>query len=157
MKRCRPTKQQLLARMPRAFRPKLPADQIRDLALAHVVNVDAISRGEAGEQLMWDWVGGLLMWSRIAERIEIGIDEMSEQLEMTTRLIERYGRTGHIVFTGPDYQLAKQGLDVMEQLSRLVDVPTAIAAADWAEAKVHELASACQERVQAPAAEGVTA
>lgn len=156
MKR-RLTKTQLLDRMPRAFRPKLPTDQILDLALAHVVNVDTISRGEATEQLMWDWVGGLLMWSRIAEQIEIGIEEMNEQIGLTTRLVERYGRTSSIVFTGPDYQLAKVGLDVMEQLSRLVDIPTAIAAADWAQAKITELASACQHRVQTPAAERMAA
>lgn len=71
---------------------------------------------------------------------------MNAQLHLATELVERYGRTGHIVFTGPGYQLAKLGTEQMDALARLIDRPTACIAADWGEAKVNELAQACAAR-----------
>lgn len=39
---------------PRGLRPRLTRDQLLDLGLAHVVNLDLIARGEAGEPMLWD-------------------------------------------------------------------------------------------------------
>lgn len=44
-------------------------------------------------------------------------------------------------FTGPEYQLAKQGLAWMDDLAAIVDRPTAVAAADWSELQVALLES----------------
>ncbi|MEY2892724.1 MAG: hypothetical protein RJA98_2632 [Pseudomonadota bacterium] len=128
---------------PRGLRPKLDRGQIRDLALAHIGNLDAIAKGSADEQLLWDVAGQTLTWSRVAERLGAGMPEMHEQLLLCARLVERYGRTGRVVFTGEDYQLAKDGLSVMDQLAELVDLPTAIEAADWSEAQTNALAASC--------------
>ena len=133
---------ELLNRMPRAFRPKLSADQRRDLALLHVSNLDAIARGEAGEESLWQWVGGVLTWSKCAELLELGTDEMHEQIELATRIVNRYRETGRILFTGPDYQAAKRGVDVMDALADLADQPTATKAADWGEATLQKMADA---------------
>lgn len=124
---------------PRGLRPRLSPDQVRDLGLAHVVNLDAIARGEADEAILWQWVGGILTWSRVAELLQAGAPEMHEQLDLATRVIGRYGRTGRVGFSGPDYQSARDGVQVMDSLAEIVDVPTALAAADWAERKVNEL------------------
>lgn len=128
---------------PRCLRPKLTPDQVRDLSLCHHVNVDAIARGEGTEDILWDLAGGALTWSRVADNLQIGSEEMHAQLEMLTQLIERYGRTGRVVFTGPELQLAREGLQVMDQLAALVDRPTAIEAAEWSERKVNKMAERC--------------
>ena len=141
----RPTKTQLLARMTRVFRPRLRADQVLDLGLCHIVNFDAIASGQAGPSMLWDWIGSVLTWVRAAELSGTGVLEMTAQLEVAVRLVERFGRTGQVRFDGPDYQLAKLGLQVMDELARTVDRATAIAAADWSEVEVCKMAALATE------------
>lgn len=131
---------------PPGMRPKLRGDQVLDLSLVHAMNLDAIARGDAGEALLWDWVGSVLTWSKAAELSGAGIAEMNEQLELSNRLIERYRQTGKVRFTGPDYQLAKDGLQVMDELAKLVDKHVAIQAADWSEARLNELSRSVEHR-----------
>lgn len=129
---------------PRGLRPRLTPDQLLDLGLAHVVNLDAIAHGEADESLLWQWVGGVLTWSRVAILLDRGAPEMLEQVQLATRLVQRYGRTGRVLVTGTDYQVAKAGVALMDALARLVDRPTAIAAANWSEHKVAQMAAECR-------------
>jgi hypothetical protein len=123
---------------PRGLRPKLTVDQLCDLGLAHHVNLDTLAKGEADEDTLWQWVGGCLTWSRVAELLKVGEAEMRDQLELVAAVVERYGRTGRAVFTGPEYQLAKAGVGYMDDLAAIVDRPTAIAAANWSEARCNE-------------------
>jgi hypothetical protein len=121
---------------PPGLRPRLSSAQVRDLGLVHTINLDAIARGEADEGTLWQWVGGVLTWSRVSELLQLGAPEMKLQLDLAERVVERYRRTQHVLFSGPDYQLAKDGVVA------IVDVPTATAAADWSEATLEALASA---------------
>ena len=82
----------------------------------------------------------------MAELLQTGEPEMREQLELASTLIERYGRTGRVLFTGTEYQLAKTGVEVMDQLAEIVDKPTAVIAAEWSERKVNELEAGCRQR-----------
>lgn len=148
----RPTKADLLARLPRAFRPKLDALQQRDLALCHNVNLDAIASGQAETSMLWDFLGGVLLWQRAAEMMGIGIAEMAPQLEVATRLVERFSRTGRVAFDGPDYQLAKIGVLVMDELARQVDRATANKAADWSQTECDRMAAMVVEYQQQRAA-----
>lgn len=129
---------------PRGLRPRLTRAQLLDLGIAHVSNLDVIARGEAGEPMLWDYAGAVLTWSRVAIMLDRGVTEMAEQCGLAARLIQRYGRTGRVLFTGTDYQIAKAGLDVMDQLAELVDRPTAIAAANWSERKVEQMVAECR-------------
>lgn len=129
---------------PRGLRPKLDAGQLTDLALAHIVNLDMISRGEADEATLWQMVGGVLTWSRTADLLGVGVAEMRAQLELATRVVERFGRTGRIGFSGLEYQAAKLGVQVMDDLAEIVDMHTAIAAAEWGEARVNLLEAQCR-------------
>lgn len=131
---------------PRGLRPMLAPDQVRDLSLCHLVNLDAIARGSADESTLWQWIGSVHTWSRAADLLQRGTSEMAEQLHLATAVIERYGATGRVGFSGPEYQLAKLGVDVMDELARLVDRPTAIAAAEWSEARLNVLAAQCAAR-----------
>ena len=140
-KRRHPSKAELVARLPRAFRPKLRADQIRDLGLCHIENLDAIVTGSAEPSLIWDYVGGVLTWWKVAQALGIGQPEMALQLEVATRLVERFGRTNRVLFDGPDLQAARTGVIVMDMLAELVDYPTAEAASHWAEQEVNGMAA----------------
>ena len=83
----------------------------------------------------------MLLWHRAAELMGLGVAEMAPQLGVATRLVERFARTGQVRFDGPDYQLAKIGLQVMDEIARQVDQPTAIAATEWGDIEVNRLAS----------------
>jgi hypothetical protein len=119
--------------------PKLAHSQVRDLALTHAVNLDAIARGGADEATMWQFVGGVLTWSRVAHLLQAGVQEMDTQVAVADRLLRRYRSTGKVRFTGPDYQTARTGLQVMDELITIVDLPTAMVASEWAEQMTNEL------------------
>lgn len=139
MKRRRLTHAEMLDRLPRAFRPKLAPDQVRDLAVVHLENLDAIANGEGTPELMWQVAGGIFTWHRVAEKLQAGVPEMTALLELVERLIERFKRTGRVGFSGAEYQLARHGVDYMDQLAEIVDRRTAIEAAEYSERLLAEL------------------
>lgn len=132
--------------LPRGLRPKLTGAQVTDLALAHIENLDTIAKGAATADTLWQWVGGVLTWSRVAEMLKAGELEMTAQLDLVASIVERYGRTGRIVFTGSEYQLAKDGVGYMDDLAAIVDKPTAILAAEWSEAAVNKWEQSAKPR-----------
>ncbi|HOW47352.1 MAG TPA: hypothetical protein PLB26_06825 [Rubrivivax sp.] len=146
-KRCR--RKAVAPLPPRGLRPRLLPDQVRDLAMAHVVNLDDIARGRAGAEVLWQTVGGVLCWLRVAEVLGRGLQEMQAQHDLMMRLVARHGATGRILFTGPEYQLARQGIVTMDLLAEIVDRPTAIAAAEWAEARVARMTAAAERACEA--------
>ena len=131
---------------PKGLRPKLQPDQVSDLALVHNANLDAVAKGTADETTLWHLVEAALTWSKVAELIEAGEPEMRVQLELASTLVERYGRTGRVLFTGTEYQVAKEGVQVMDQLAEMTDKPSAVIAAEWSERKRDELQAACAAR-----------
>lgn len=157
MKRRSPaSKTELIARLHRGLRPRLVADQLLDLGLVHASNLDLIASGAGTEALLWDCVASVLTWSRVAEVLvaakvitDDAVTLMTEQLQLVERMVARYGRTQRVAFDGLDYQLAKSGLDVMDQLARIVDRPTAVAAADWSEMRVKQMEAEGELRLQA--------
>lgn len=135
----------LLAKLPRALRPKLTAAQRRELGLYHVSNLDAIATGQAEPPMLWDYIGSVLTWVRVAQLLDAGVAEMAVQLDVVTRLIERFGRTNRVAFDGPDYQLAKQGVAHMDDLADIVDLVTAEQAAVWSEIQTQAMADAVEK------------
>ena len=127
---------------PRGLRPKLDRGQLTDLALAHIANLDALARGGANSTTLWHAVEAAFTWSRVAQLLDVGEAEMAEQLAMLERVLLRYQRTGKIGFSGPEYQLGKDGVAVMDELAAMVDTPTAVAACAWSEARVDALVAA---------------
>lgn len=147
MKRRPLSRAELLARMPAGLRPKSPSlcpDQLRDLSLCHNENLDAILRGQAEPSMLWDYTGGVLTWWQVSRILGVGEPEMNLQLEVATRLVERYGRTGRVLFDGPDLQLARDGVVVMDLLAGEVDIATASAAAEWSEREINRMAQAVE-------------
>jgi len=137
----RADKSSLIARLHRGLRPRLDRDQIISLGLAHTTNHGLIRTGQADEDVLWQWVGGMLTWHRVAVLLGVGEPEMQAQLLLCESVLQRYGRTGKIGFSGPELQASAEGVQVMDQLAAEVDQPTASAAADWSEAMVNALAA----------------
>jgi hypothetical protein len=155
MKRRPASKTELIARLSPGLRPKLVRDQLVDLALVHHSNFDLIAKGKGTHQLLLDYAASVLTWSFVADALvkrELitadAVDLMTEQVLMVERMVARYGRTGRIAFDGPDLQRGKEGLDVMDELARLVDRPTAVAAADWSEMRMAEMEASGEIRLR---------
>ncbi len=70
---------------------------------------------------------------------------MVEQMGLAARLVNRYRDTGRVLFTGPDYQLAKAGVVIMDDLAEAVDQPTAIVAANWGEAMLNTMSTSATD------------
>jgi hypothetical protein len=153
-KRCR-RRTPIVAMPPPGLRPLLKPDQVRDLGLAHIGNLDTIARGEGTEDVLWQWIGGALTWSFVAGSLEKrnparyrdAAIAMRLQLQVATAVVERFGRTGRVGFSGPEYQQAKEACEWMDALAEVVDQPTAQIAAEWSELRVNSMAakSDCRE------------
>lgn len=137
---------------PRGLRPTLAPDQVRDLALCHLVNVDAIASGQADADNLWQWAGGVLTWSRVAELSPAWDDSVREQvragLDLVQAVSDRWIRTGRVGFTGPELVAARQLVELQDAMAEAVDRPTAIRAADWSEATLNRVRLAAMQRRQ---------
>ena len=120
---------------PRGLRPRYSPAEVLRMQLAHVGNLDGIATGRADEGVIWDVIGNALTWSYVADKLGTFQSEMHLQVLLATRLVERWGRTGRVGFSGPDYQLAKEGVVVMDALAELTDIDTAREGARWAKAE----------------------
>jgi hypothetical protein len=144
---------ELLARLVPGLRPQLTASDRVALGICHIETLDAIATGKADVALLWDWIETTLTWLKAAELIQQGVPEMLQQLDLVTRVAERQAATQRVLFTGPDYQIAKAGVDVMDQLARVTDKANFAIAGAWAAAKTREMKAASAPRaVEAAAA-----
>jgi hypothetical protein len=135
-KRCR---RQPVPALPRWLRPRLDREQLLDLGLVHSMNLADMAEGRATAETMWQMAGGVLTWARVAEALGVGQAEMTRQVATMQAVIDRYRRTRRVGFSGLEYVAAREGVAVMDELARLVDRPTAMAAADWSEGVVNDL------------------
>ena len=131
---------------PPGLRPRLRSDQLRDLALCHIQALDSIARGDAQSSTLWQVAEAALAWSRAAYLMHIGEAEMHAQLELALSLIERYKRTGRVLFTGSEYQDAKAGVAIMDELAERTDRATALAACEWADRRISAVMDASRAR-----------
>lgn len=135
-KRCR---RQPVPALPRWLRPRLDRDQVLDLGLVHSMNLDDMAHGRATADTMWQMAAGVLTWARVAEVMGVGQAEMARQVATMQSVIDRYRTTRRVGLSGPEYTAAREGVAVMDELARLVDRATAMAAADWSEACIDDL------------------
>ncbi|KQY83727.1 hypothetical protein [Pelomonas sp. Root1444] len=139
MPRQRLTRDQLLARAQRTFPVRMTKRDLVHVGIAHIDTLNDIATGRGTFASLRDWASNVLTWYRAAQLMSIGIDEMAEQRECCARLVERFERTGRVAFDGPDYQLAKHGVDVMDELARRVPRAIALEAVAWSTAALIEL------------------
>lgn len=126
-----PNKAEQAQRLLQALKHKASPADMRAMEMCHLQNLDAVATGQAGPQCMWDWAAGVLMFARVADALQAGQLEMQGQLAVATRLVERWARTGRVLFDGPDYQMARIGVAVMTELASQADWRTLQDAAHW--------------------------
>lgn len=134
-KRCR--RRAVLPLPPKGLRPMLNRGQRLDLEVIHLQTLDDIAHGRATLDTLLDWAGAVLTWGKAAHLTGQLVDEMTEQHLLWMRLWERHQSTGRVVFTGPEYQLAKRGIEAMNTLAYSVDQAVATQAAAWSEARLN--------------------
>jgi hypothetical protein len=130
-----PTRAELARRITIAH-GKLAADQLRDLAIVHLEQFDALQKGEGTVEILWDMADRALLWSRVADQLGTGQEEMRAQLDLVVDLIARWLRTGRVAFDGPGLQLAREGIGYMADLAECTSRRIAVEACDWAQARV---------------------
>lgn len=138
-KRCQ--RRSIVPQPPRGLRPRLSNDQRQDLEIVHLQTLDDLAKGRGTVETLWDWAGSVFTWGRAAEIAQTGAEEMAAQHELATAICARFKNTGRVLFTGPEYQLAKQGVEIMTALAHTVDRATAVQAALWSEQRLQQVAN----------------
>lgn len=126
--------------MPRWLRPRLTKAARQQLAVIQLQKLLDMDHGQADASTLLDMARDAFTWSRVADLLGAGQDEMRVALETTTRLIEHYGRTGRAEW--PSRVLAdaaRLACAYYEDLAEIVDHETAKAAAEWSEQQVARL------------------
>lgn len=118
---------------------KLPDSDLVSLEIAHADALHELTLGQPTAQTLWDWVSNVLTWSRAADLMALGQDEMAEQLALCMSLIDRFKRTGRVGFSGPELHLARHGVDVMDALASQTTRAVARQAALWSEEQLARL------------------
>jgi hypothetical protein len=127
---------------PKGLRIMLKPETRRALAIAHHTHVDLVARGQATIDTVWEMAAAALGWLRMAQALEMGEPEMHADIDVLMALLQRWERTGRVGYSGPELQQARAGLEVVDELARLIDWPTACAAINWAEDKVNAIRDA---------------
>lgn len=130
------TRDQLLQRAQRRFPVLMGKRDLVHVGIAHIDTLNDIATGAGTVATLRDWTSNVMTWHYAADTMGMGLAEMDEQLRCCERLIERYHRTGRVAFDGPDYQLAKLGVEVMDELARHVPRAIALEAVAWSNAKL---------------------
>ena len=118
-------------RPPPGLRPRLTRERLCELGLIHIGLVDSLVSGEADLNVLWEWMAGVLTWSRVAQACQMGEDEINVVATLAVTLAERYEQTGRIVLSDDEKDVVRDGSVVMDLLAQSVDLSTAEAVADW--------------------------
>lgn len=125
---------------PPGLRGRFTRADLVDLAIHMHSMVETVRTGQAHSRDLWPMLRRALMWSCVAELTGIGVAEMAQQLDMTRNVVERYERTGRVGYSGDDYRIACDGVEVVTQMAESVDLVVARRASDWADAQIRVIA-----------------
>jgi len=119
------------ARPPPGLRKKFTREELRALALIHISLVDTLIAGATLPQL-WEWMGTVLSWSKVAQACRIGEDEIDVVVDLAARLGKRFEDDGFVVLDAAEAEIAHTGSIVMDLLAATVDVEVAASVGSWA-------------------------
>jgi hypothetical protein len=139
------TKRRVVAPIPPMWRPRITKSQQTALEVGHLALLDAIVKGDGTLEVALQWAGAVYTWRTVAQILDLGIEEMAAQVVVLDSMIDRYRKHGRIGFSGPEYQAAKDGVDVMAALAERADRFTAIAAAEAGEVLANKLEASLRE------------
>jgi len=129
----------IAVRPPPGLRPKLTRERLCELGLIHIGLVDSLVSGTADLNVLWEWMAGVLTWSRVAQACQLGEQEIDVVATLAVTLAERYERTGQIALSEPEKDVMREGSVVMDLLAQSVDLCTAEAVADWSRSHIASL------------------
>ena len=126
-------------RPPPGLRPRLTRERLCELGLIHIGLVDTLISGTADLNVLWEWMAGVLTWSRVAQVCQLGEAEINVVASLAVAMAERYEQTGRIVLSEDEKEVLREGSVVMDLLAQSVDLETAEAVADWSRAHISSL------------------
>lgn len=127
------TRHHVTAPASRFIKLRLHPAQVLTLHVLHELLLDDLLQDRATEATLWELVAMAFTWSRTAELLGEGEPEIAPQLELATRLVERFGATGQVRLMGAEADVARRGTVVMDLLAQRTDPATATAASHWSE------------------------
>jgi hypothetical protein len=115
--------------LPKWFRPKLDADQVESLRIAHWDNVTAFTNGTADKQILLEWMSSGFTYSHMMQLLAAEGEEFTAeaeqaiagQLETYPVIVDRYRATGRVGFSPAEYLAAKaaaETIDVLVEMDR---------------------------------------
>jgi hypothetical protein len=125
--------------MPKFWRAKVTADQIKECQTLHWELIASFVTGEATVTTLWDWIEtGFTYRQMMSYLIEDGTDftpeaigAMNDQITAYDAVIERFRRTGRAGFSGQELLIARAAACVMDSLVELDRHGIAERAARW--------------------------
>lgn len=96
----------------------------------------------ADAEVLWQRAAGVATWSRVAEDLQLGVPEITAQLQLVDQVLTRFRQSGRICFEGDEYRQAVDGVLVMDALAAATDTLTALDAAVWSERQMQRMARA---------------
>ena len=125
--------------LPKFWRPVLSSEVKLDAKVIHWDLVNRISSGAATFDDLRDWIETGLTYSQMMQLLaEDGteftaeaLDAIAGQIGIYESVIERYGRTGRVGFSGPELLTARAAACVMDGLIELDRHGIAERAAHW--------------------------
>lgn len=113
--------------LPKFFRPKLDADQINSLRIAHWDNLTAFTNGTADKQILLEWMSsgftyGHMMRLLADEGVEFTPEAeaaLAGQIETYPAVVDRYRATGRVGFSPAEYLAAKAAAETMDALAEM--------------------------------------
>ena len=126
-------------RPPPGLRPRLTRERLCELGLIHIGLVDTLVGGNADLNVLWEWMAGVLTWSRVAQVCQLGEAEINVVANLAVVLAERYERTGAVILSDDEKDVLREGSVVMDLLAQSVDLETAQSVADWSRAHIASL------------------
>lgn len=126
-----------------AHRCRLTRAQAEGLQDIHTRNAEQLCDAP-NPNVMWQWAAGLLTWSYVAARLEVGEAEIDPQLALATRVIKRFRDTGVVTLDAQEKLLMLHGAHICDALVRETPEALAIEAAHWSEAQILVITASAQ-------------
>lgn len=129
---------------PPGMRPKLDTAKIWAIAINMQSNVGELTAGTMDDSILWDFVGGLLTWKRVAQELKYKEAYAVLHVVYTTAAasaIVSWITKGVAKFSEDEAPKVYESLPWCEALAEVVDLLTATAAAKWSQSLVDQLSA----------------
>lgn len=129
---------------PPGMRPKLDTAKIWAIAINMQSNVDELTAGTMDDTILWDFVGGVLTWKRVAEVLKYK-DAFAILHDVYTTAaasaVVSWITRGVAKFSEDEARKVYESLPWCEALAEESDLVTATAAANWSQSLIDRMSA----------------